>query len=428
MHPDQLDIEKSLLSRLLQAPSEALQAIRTVEPAHFVEAKHQILYRAIRDVAYSGTEPIYARVEEHLVARGELQEAGGPEYLQELRNRLTGGFHWNCYSSRLQTRRLQRGLVSASEMIARAATEEQITPADVLRTIGRAFNEVTREAGGESQPQRIKNWIWDLMEATGATSAGRTLGEQPLDTVTGSWDGGALHLVLGGAATGKTALALRVAADRGTSRDTAALYISLSERAKMLIIRLLAAESGTPTRDIVHIRKTGWPDEETVKRLAQAAGLFTVSNLHFSDGIPPIPGAVIAAIAAAREDPAPSLVVIDGAERLWEPRAGHADEVSAEHVLARLAAVARETGAAIVAVARADRAEATDPRDPTGIAQGFAHADTVLLLEAVDADCADAPKRSTTRIRAESLLNRNYGGGTCTLTLNQLTGKLTEEA
>lgn len=212
---------------------------------------------------------------------------------------------------------------------------------------------------------------------------GLTTGIEILDTATGGLARGELAILGGRPSTGKTTLALSLAA-HVARRNAGVGWFSLELPSSDIALRLLALESGLPVADL----RVGRFDAEAVFRLESAtADVGRWPALRIVDAAGQTVESVAAAVRELAARTGLALVVIDYLQLVSTQAAHETWSAELTHVCARLRLLARSADVAVLAISQLCRAlEVRADRRPRladlGSGAIAEHADVVLLLDA----------------------------------------------
>ena len=227
-----------LAGELLPEAAEGLAACDfTVEP-------HRLVYHAMQDLAGAGVAIEYLTVVEALERAGKLDAAGGVAAIAGLTDGLPRFESIASYVSIVREKARLRRLVELAEAAATAALHQADAAADIAGRLATALLELDDRRAGDALTVR------EIL--TDQVSRGRILepkrdgarlstGFGDLDRITGGFEPGTLSVLAARPSTGKTALALNVAAHVAKSAPVA--YFSLESSRNALTRRLLCSEA-----------------------------------------------------------------------------------------------------------------------------------------------------------------------------------------
>jgi replicative DNA helicase len=134
--PNSIEAEQSLIGGLM-LDAQAWDKIADVVVAEdFYRKDHQLAFAAIANLIEAGSPCDVVTVSEYLDKRGELEAAGGLEYLATLANETPGAANARAYARILRDRAVERALIHVGNQITGSA----------FATDGRSATELVDEA------------------------------------------------------------------------------------------------------------------------------------------------------------------------------------------------------------------------------------------------------------------------------------------
>jgi len=246
--PHDLLAEQSAIGGMLlskDAVADVLEAVRSVD---FYVPKHEYIFEAILTLYSHGEPTDVIAVTDELTKSGNLQRAGGPEYLHTLTGLVPTAANAGYYASIVAEKAVLRRLVEAGTRIVQMgyASEGEVTD-----LVNNAQAEIYGVAGGvEAEDyvplvQAIEAAAEEIEHASGrdGTMVGVPTGFTELDQLTNGLHPGQLILIAARPALGKSTLALDFARAAAITNDMPAIFFSLEMGRSEIAMRLLSAES-----------------------------------------------------------------------------------------------------------------------------------------------------------------------------------------
>jgi replicative DNA helicase len=115
--PHDLLAEQSTLGGMLLSPDAVAEVIEMLRGSDFYIPKHELIYEAILSLYSHGEPTDVVAVTDELIKTGELQRAGGPDYLHSLTSIVPTAANAGYYASIVAERSLLRRLVEAGTRI-----------------------------------------------------------------------------------------------------------------------------------------------------------------------------------------------------------------------------------------------------------------------------------------------------------------------
>ncbi len=382
----------------------------------FYREGHRRLFRAMLALTERRTviDPITLRDE--LLRRGELDVAGGLEYLAELVDSVPTAANIEFHARIVKEKAILRRLIEASTTIITEAYDGHSTANDLLDTAESRIFQISQSRGSEGFT-RIKEMLWPTMERietlqkSGKAITGVPSGFLDLDALTSGFQQSELIVIAARPSMGKTAFVLNVAANAAAEGQGVAVF-SLEMSKESLVQRMLTA---TARVDSHRVRQGSLRDSDFTQ-LARAAGILQTYQLWIDD-TPSI--TLLEMRSKARRlkiDNDVKMVVVDYLQLMRSPERAENRVQEISDISRSLKALARELEVPVVALSQLSRASEqrggerkpilSDLRDSGAIEQD---ADLVLFIHRPEYyDREDESKRGV----AEIMLAKNRNGPT----------------
>jgi replicative DNA helicase len=231
--PQNLEAEESVLGAMMVSEAAIASVILDVHltDEDFYRERHRIIFRAIRSLSERG-EPVDAlTVSEHLAQRGELEEAGGKEFVSSLASTVPVPGNAAHYAKIVKANSMLRRLLTASQRIQKSVHEREAEPRDLVERAERMLFEVAHDTSAqdfvsitsilERETTRLEELSEGRREMTGTPS-----GFHDLDALTGGFQPGNLIIFAARPAMGKCLVGSTLVHDpvSGTRRRLDDLY------------------------------------------------------------------------------------------------------------------------------------------------------------------------------------------------------------
>jgi len=270
VRPENTSAERSILGAVLLEPKTYDECVSAGLAAEdFGSDAHRKIFRTIQKLAESAQPIDIVTVPEHLQARHELDSVGGYEFVSSLLDGVPDRPSVIHYVRMVREAANRRRLVAACDVTVGAISDN--TPFDEAAS---ALQEsvLQIQTGSEDAPsQRVVSFTdqvfreWEEI-ANGTHDVGLTTSLDCLDLTTGGIRRGDLIYVGGYTGSGKTALALQIAA-ANCRRDISVAMFSIEMARGDLLHRLWSQEGRIPFHRIRYPRHL---DQDTRKRIERA--------------------------------------------------------------------------------------------------------------------------------------------------------------
>ncbi len=356
--PQSEDAEQSVLAAMLIDAEAITRATEIVDDTMFFREGHRRIFRAIISLVerLSGIDVV--TLSDELERRGELDAAGGREYLSFLADAVPTAANVEHHSRIVKEKALLRRLIEVSTQIAGEAFEARLPAGELIDFAEQRILEVGRDRGGQGFV-RVKALMFSAMDRIdeisreGRSVTGVASGFSDLDQLTSGFQPSDLVIVAARPSMGKTALTLNIAQHVAIKEDVGVAFFSLEMSKESLVQRMLTSEARLDAQAMRtgRLRDDDWP------RLATAAGILAQAPIYIDDS----PALTVLEMRAkarrlkADPDSKLGLIVVDYLQLMTGPSAeNRQQEVS--QISRGLKALAKELRVPVVALSQLSRA------------------------------------------------------------------------
>src|SRR5256712_1220933 len=278
------DAEQAVLGAMVLDQDAALKAAELLDDTMFYREGHRLLFRSMIALTERGDviDPVTLRDE--LLRRGDLDRAGGMEYLGSLIDVVPTAANVEYHAKIVRDKAVLRRLIEAATAIIQDAYEGRTTSIEVLDNAEHRVFQVAQFRRAE-EFVRLKELIWPTMErieqlhTNQGALTGVATGFTDLDRLTAGFQRGDLVIVAARPSMGKTALALNVVQHAAIEHNVGIAVFSLEMSKEQLVQRLLCSEGLV---DAQRLRRGQLRDDDYPK-LARAAGLLGTAPIWIDD-------------------------------------------------------------------------------------------------------------------------------------------------
>ncbi|HEY6218847.1 MAG TPA: replicative DNA helicase, partial [Gemmatimonadaceae bacterium] len=351
------DAEIAVLAAMLIDQDAVLRAVETVSDDSFYAEKHRRLFRAMVGIAERGGVVDPLTLSEELSRRGDLEAAGGKEYIGYLVDAVPTAANVEYHAQIVREKALLRRLIEVSTGIVQQAFEGRSTAIELLDEAESKIFQVSQERLDDGFV-RIKELLWPTMERIealqggGQTITGVPSGFNDLDELTSGFQPSDLVIVAARPSMGKTAFTLNIAQYAAIEREIPVAVFSLEMSKASLVQRMLTAEARI---DAQRLRK-GLLRDDDFPRLARAAGILGSAPVWIDD-TPAI--TLLEMRSKARRlkaDSGVGLVIVDYLQLMQGPMNSESRQQEVSQISRGLKALAKELSVPVVALSQLSRA------------------------------------------------------------------------
>ncbi|MEY8718434.1 replicative DNA helicase [Ligilactobacillus murinus] len=311
--PQNIEAEQAVLGAVFLSPDALADAMEFVEAKDFYRRANQLLFQAMIDLNDDGEAIDVLTVNNRLEMNNQLDDVGGVAYIAELASSVPTAANVGYYAKLVAEKAVLRRVIAAATNIITQAKEQDEPVSDLLESAERQIMEVA-ENRTQSGFKEISKVLTDSLDEIDKLSqqdediTGLATGYKDFDHMTAGLQPDNLIILAARPAVGKTAFALNIAQNIGTSTDKTIALFSLEMSAESLVNRMLCAEGSISAN---HLR-TGQLDEQEWANLIVAVGALSKTSIYIDD----TPGIKMSEIRAksrrlAKEKGNLGLIVID---------------------------------------------------------------------------------------------------------------------
>ncbi len=349
--------EQAVLGAMMLDQNAALRAAELLDQSMFYHEGHRRLFRAMSRLVQQSVviDPVTLRDE--LQRQGELDHAGGVEYLAEIMDAVTSTAHLEAHAKIIRDKAVVRRLIETATNIIGEAYAQRSTANELLDVAESRVFQIA-ETRHEQGFTRIKEMLSDTIERietlqkSGKTVTGVPTGFVDLDEMTSGFQKSELIIVAARPSMGKTAFCLNVAAHAAIEADLGVALFSLEMSKESLVQRLLASEARV---DGQKVRRGGLRDSDFTN-LARAAGILHRCPIWIDD----TPALTLLEMRSkARRLRAQNdigLVIVDYLQLMRSPEKAENRVQEISEISRSLKALARELALPVVALSQLSRA------------------------------------------------------------------------
>lgn len=284
--PHNLEAEQNLLGALL-LDNECMEEVGDIlMPDHFYSPVHNRIYRAIVRLVDNKQLASPVTLKNHFDHDGDLSEVGGSEYLNELAINVSSLVSVKDYANMIKDLFTRRQLVIVGESLVKEAKKYDIeVPAD------RLIESSEKDLYNLSESGETKKGFTNLFDSINQAIAraeeaykrdgdvsGLTTGLVDLDKKIGGFHPGALNILAGATAMGKTSLAVNLAFN-AVKAGASVAFFSLEMTADELGARILSDAARVPS----HKMRKGELNEKDFVAMTEAVNTLMNADMYIDD-------------------------------------------------------------------------------------------------------------------------------------------------
>jgi len=282
--PQNIEAEQSVLGSVLLDSEALVSALEYIDESDFYRRSHQLIFKAMVELSEDNKAIDVITITDTLESSGHLEDIGGASYLSEISSVTPTAANVSYYAKIVEERSLLRKLITTANDIAQSGYEDNGDVLDVLNNAEQKILEVSekRNRSGFLNIRDVLNTTYNNIEELhkqGGQITGLSTGYHHLDEITSGLHADELIILAARPGVGKTAFALNVAQNIGTSTDETVALFSLEMGAEQLVNRMLCAEGNIDAGRL----RNGQLTEEEFNQLIFAMGSLANANIFIDD-------------------------------------------------------------------------------------------------------------------------------------------------
>jgi len=283
--PFSLEAETAILGGMLIDRDAVTRAVEVLSESMFYREANRRLYRAMIRLFERGDVIDVITVSEELKKTGELESAGGFDYLGNLVDAVPTAANLEYHARIVRDKALLRRLVEQSTQIIRDVYEQGERDVDEILDAAEARIFQVAESHKREGFVWIKEILWaafehiERLQQSDSGITGVPTGFPDLDRMTTGLQKGDLVIVAARPSMGKTSWVMNAAANAAITHGIPVAIFSLEMASEQLVQRLLCSEGRI---DAQKLRK-GRLSQEEHQRLAASAGHLNTAPIWIDD-------------------------------------------------------------------------------------------------------------------------------------------------
>lgn len=417
--PHSIEAEQSLLGGLMLDHQSWDKIADVISEPDFYRKDHRLIFAAIASLAEEANPCDVVTVSECLDNRGELESAGGLEYLASLANETPGAANARSYAKILRERSMLRSLISAGNEISGAAfTTDGRTASEIVDEAERLVFEIAESGSrGRSGFKALKHILpeavdrIDVLHQSDGDITGIPTGYNEFDKLTAGLQPGELIVIAGRPSMGKTTLALNIAENAAIGSKVPTAIFSMEMPSQQLAFRMISSLGRV---DQTHLRTGRFPDEDW-SRINTAVQLMSEAPIFIDDTPGLSPTEIRARSRRLQREHGLGLIVVDYLQLMEVPgsKENRATEIS--EISRSLKALAKELSLPVIALSQLNRSVEqrndkrpvmSDLRESGAIEQD---ADLILFIYREEVYNQDTPRKGIADIAIAKQRNGPIG-------------------
>ena len=351
------DAEQAVLSAMLMDADAVMRAVEIVDDSMFYAERHRKIFRAMVSITERGSVVDPLTLSEELSRKGELDTAGGKDYVGFLVDAVPTAANVEYHARIVREKSLLRRLIEVSTEIVGEAFSGATTANELLDIAEARIFQVAQQRSQEGF-SRIKELLWPTMErieaihAGGQAVTGIASGFNDLDDLTSGFQPSDLIIVAARPSMGKTAFTLNIAQHAAIETERKVAFFSLEMSKESLVQRMLTSEARI---DAQKLRK-GMLRDDDFPRLARAAGILTHAPIWIDDTAGITLLEMRSKARRLKAEQGLDLIIVDYLQLMQGPANSESRQQEVSQISRGLKALAKELTVPVIALSQLSRA------------------------------------------------------------------------
>ena len=357
--PNSVEAEQSILGGLMLDNSAWDKIADIIVKSDFYRKDHQIIFDGISSLIESSEACDVVTLSEYLDNKGNLDSAGGLEYLATLANETAGSANVVSYAKILRERSVLRSLIAAGNEISGSAfSTEGRSASELVDQAERLVFEIAEKgARGRVGFERIEKFLSstidriEFLKNSEGEITGVPTGFKDFDKYTAGLQPSDLIIIAGRPSMGKTSLAVNIAENAAIDSKITTAIFSMEMPKEQLAFRMI---SSLGRIDSKKLRDGSFPEEDW-SRINSAIHLMSDAPIYIDDSPALSPTEIRARARRLKRESNLGLIVLDYIQLMQvhgntENRTTEISEISRS-----LKALAKELNVPIIALSQLNR-------------------------------------------------------------------------
>lgn len=370
--PSNQDAEQGLLAAcILDTSGEVLGRCmeQSIGPDYFYHPNHQLIFDALLDLHRENKQPDEILLAEKLSSRGQLEQVGGQEGLNDLASRIQTPAHASYWLDIVKQKALLRRCIYVAFDIIDGANDLQGDVDDFLSNVEQQVCSLSDEHSIRSSIP-FKEPIRDAMAQikrmlSKEDSDGLLSGYKDLDNLTNGFKPAEMIVIAARPSVGKTSLAMNIVENIAFSPKYAqdprsTLVFSLEMSATSLAMRLICGRARVNMNDL----RRGFIAKANAEKLNEISKGFQEAPIWVDDTSGLTINQIRAKARRVRTRNKLSLIVVDYLQLISGDARSPSRENQISEISRGLKAMAKELDVPVIVLSQLNRDSEKEKRDP----------------------------------------------------------------
>lgn len=357
--PQSIEAEQAVLGGLMLAPESYDIVGDSVGEHDFYRRDHQLIFRAIRELAEKSKPFDAVTLGEWFESMGEGEQVAGGAYLIELASTTPSAANIKAYAEIVRDKAVLRKLIEVGTTIVNDGFQPEGRESSEILSAAEQQVFAIAEAGarGRTDFTAINTALseaFDVLQtryAAGGSVTGLSTGYTELDEMTAGLQPTDLLILAARPAMGKTTLALNIAEYAAIKSKKAVAVFSMEMSASQLALRLISSNGRVNAQRL----RSGQLEDEDWSRVTSAIRMLKESKIFIDDTPGLSPDALRAKSRRLKREHDLGLVVVDYLQLMAVPGNSENRATEISEISRSLKHLAKELNVPVIALSQLNR-------------------------------------------------------------------------
>ena len=358
--PNSIEAEQAVLGGLMLAPEAYDRINDKLTPNDFYRRDHQLIYRAIGELAERNRPFDAVTLGEWFESQGHMELVAGGAYLVELASTTPSAANITAYAEIVRDKAVMRQLIEVGTEIVNDAFQPEGKESDEMLAVAeqKVFAIAEQGARGRTDFVAMNDALKDAFEVlrvrseSGGTVTGLPTGYTEFDMMTAGLQPTDLVILAARPAMGKTTLALNMAEYAAIKSKKAVAIFSMEMSAGQLAMRLISSVGRINATRL----RTGQLEDEDWSRVTSAIRILKDQAKVFIDDTPGLSPDVLRSKARRlKREHDLGLIVIDYLQLMSVPGNSENRATEISEFSRSLKGLAKELNVPVIALSQLNR-------------------------------------------------------------------------
>ncbi|WP_066096471.1 replicative DNA helicase [Xanthomonas massiliensis] len=357
--PHSVEAEQAVLGGLMLAPDAYDKVNDQLTENDFYRRDHQLIYRAIRELAEKSRPFDAVTLTEWFESQGKLDQVGDGAYLIELASTTPSAANIAAYAEIVRDKAVLRQLIEVGTGIVNDAFQpEGRDSAELLATAEKqVFHIAEAGARGRTDFVGMNTALKDAFEVlqtrfeNGGSVTGLPTGYTEFDNMTAGLQATDLVILAARPAMGKTTFALNIAEFAAIKSKKAVAVFSMEMSAAQLAMRLISSNGRINAQRL----RTGQLEDEDWSRVTSAISMLKQTKIFIDDTPGLSPEVLRSKARRLKREHDLGLIVIDYLQLMSVPGNSENRATEISEISRSLKGLAKELSVPVIALSQLNR-------------------------------------------------------------------------